>query len=198
MSSQTKTETCCNSGCNKCEPCNSGCQSCQKTCETICESSQLVSSVDSIGSFSFSSCVNSGETIKLTASDWNSLIAYITSAYNYGDKGKISTPTMTKAESGQLIYKTTYNQIASALNLGSSDFSSLPNNEAHPVIYGKYFNDIEAYTKIKFKFKPTQCFDCNKCEECNSGCQGCDSGCYRCNSKDHTYTTTCEDKPSGT
>lgn len=198
MSSQTKTETCCNSGCNKCEPCNSGCQSCQKTCETICESSQLVSSANTIGSFSFSSCVNSGETIRLTAADWNKLIEYITKAYNYGDKGKSSAPTMTKAESGQLIYKTTYNQIASALNLGSSDFHTLPSDEAHPVIYGKYFSNIESYTKNNFKFKSTQCFDCNKCEKCNSGCQGCIVGCYRCNNKDHTYTTTCEDKPSGT
>ena len=193
MSSQVTT--CCNSGCNRCQPCISGCQSCQNTCETVCLVNQYVNSVEDIGSFSFSSCVSSGETIRLAASDWNNLITYIKKAYNYGNKGKSPVPAMTAAESGQLIYKTTYNQVASALNLGSSDFPTLPSDEVHPVIYGKYFSNIESYTKNNFKFKSTQCFDCNKCEECNSGCQGCIVGCYRCNNKDHT--TTCEDKPSG-
>lgn len=190
MSKQTSCT--CNSGCQNC---NNGCQSCQNTCETICLTNQYVSSVPDIGSFSFSSCVSSGETIRLAASDWNNLIAYIEEAYNYGNKGKSPVPTMTAAESGQLIYKTTYNQVASALNLGSSDFPTLPSDEAHPVIYGKYFTNIEDYTKDSFKFNLSQCFDCNKCQFCNGACEHCNSGCQpSCNSGN----TTCEDKPSGT
>lgn len=190
MSKQTSCT--CNSGCQNC---NNGCQSCEKgACETVCLVNQYVSSVPDIGSFSFSSCVKSGETIRLTASDWNNLIAHIEKAYNYGNKGKNPVPAMTAAESGQLIYKTTYNQVASALNLGSSDFPSLPSDEAHPVIYGKYFSDIEDYTKTKFQFAGTQCFGCNQCQFCNGACEYCNSGCQpSCNSGN----TTCEDKPSG-
>lgn len=200
--------------CNSCESCNSSCNAGAGACNTI----QAFCSIggQSVGGFSFGSCVSSDQFIDIDSS-WNGLLSYINAAYakgssslsngaqsgsgvsgsgNAGSSGLPNIDTSFKNTDSQkkgFITANMFNQIAAALGgLGSSG----PNTsvKSNDIIYGSYFEQLETYANI-LQYQTTQCDNCNA--GCNVKCNTClkcnEENCGTCNGSCQSHSPSYSD-----
>lgn len=119
----------CRSGCKEtCDyDCLATCQNqckgyCSNICQTYCETQQTFSlntgytSAVGTGQFGWSSNVASGETILISASDWNILKGYIQKACQYCGG---TSPSQGDASSGDIITEDRYNDLADGINVSN-------------------------------------------------------------------------------
>lgn len=94
-------------------------------CQTYCETEQTFSKntdypnpPDSPGTFAWSNTMSSGQTIIISASDWNNLIDYISKASKYCD---ITSPSQSNVQSGFIdpITADRYNDLANAVDVSN-------------------------------------------------------------------------------
>lgn len=178
----------CDSG--TCQMCHS--RGCQYHCaQTFCKvGKQLVSS--NLGIFQWSNTPKSGNTIKITAADWNKLKTYIQNAHNLGSETSsgVSVTTGTNVSSNDPITADEYNKMAAALGkLAEANnsmtksqkedqetnynisWSEYPTYETRVVakqttIAATHFSGIQDYINQEYTLLVKQCDICNTCQKC--------------------------------
>lgn len=135
--------TCTGSCQNPCSaPCTGACQSscedkCSNYCQTKCQNGgQTVSTYKNTDSFSWSIAPKTGDTIKITATDWNLLNSTIKSAISAG--ALLSTPGK-NVNQGDVITADIYNSMARAVKTTEIVKDS---NGNWPIIEADHFNKL--------------------------------------------------------